>query len=168
MQQHNAALIQASNFPVRVCGCARVSLPPKLSRRRSSPLMFKSEFEFLRGKKQPQHYLSIFATVSCSTPSFSSLSDFTLGSFTPDGDILLSPFTPSTTPHIGPLLLAGGLGWSQAAPLSLLPPSQLTHCQLGCSSPCGLWHEKGRRRSTLCLPLSGNPPGAHIHNESPV
>lgn len=167
MQQHNAALIQASNFTVRACvrsGCSSLLL--ELARCSRAPLCLNWDFicVFIFLKNRLLFYFSgvtvwwnfcLSVSFRAHLPlTFRGRSHFFLHS---DADLLLSPFAPSTTPSIGPLLPAGGLARRQAAPLSLSPPSKLTRCQLGCSSPRGLQLANGRR-STLCLPLSGNPP----------
>lgn len=164
--------------------CVRAALPPELACCCSAPLCLNLNLNLNKKKNGSPFYLSgvtVWWNFCLSVPSHAPRprsphfprpepAVLSASDIYPDADLLLSPFTPSTTPRISPLQLAGGLARRQAAPLSLSSPSQLTRCQLGCSSPRGLRHENGRRRSTLpaCLPQSGNPPGAHIHNESPA
>lgn len=177
MQQHNTALIQASNFTVRA------GLLFFLSSLAAAALRYVWIWIWILTKRKmgPRSIWVVslfggtFASVSRSTPTFSSFSEagassaFSLGRLPRRWPSSLTFYSLNHATY-RPLQLAGGLARRQAAPLSPSSPSQLTRCQLGCSSPRGLRHENGRRRSTLpaCLPLSGNPPGAHIHNESPA
>lgn len=158
MQQHNAALTQASNFCVRACGLLFFF---SLSSLAAAALRYVATGIFKAEKKKKKNVspfnfrgVTVWWDFGLSVPpslsEAAASSDFSHGG-SPQTLTFCFHLLPPQPRHIlpplphPPLLGAGGLARRQAAPLSLSPPSQLTRCQLGCSSPCGLRHGNGRR-----------------------